>query len=234
MSALKIVAIAGSLRKESYNQKIINQAAHFAKQAGAEVEIITLSELAIPLFNEDIEQQGTPADVQFLKDKLRAADGILLASPEYNGSITAPLKNAIDWASRTEVDAQPAFNHKVVALFAASPGGLGGVGYNAQVPYFAWADENIPPSQVKLRVSETSEATRAIIKGLGIGGLQHDVAAQYDDLVPILHNELSWSFDVWLVTHHLVHRTAKVQAFAGLLKAHFKKASAIYNINFRR
>lgn len=127
MSALKIVALAGSLRRESYNQKIVNQAAHFAKQAGAEVEIITLRELTIPLFDEDIEQQGTPADVQFLKEKLRAADGILLASPEYNGSITAPLKNAIDWASRTEVDAQPAFSNKVVALFAASPGGLGGL-----------------------------------------------------------------------------------------------------------
>lgn len=109
----------------------------------------------------------------------------------------------------------------------------GVAGYNAQVPYFSWVDENISPSQVKLRVSETSEATRAIIKGLGIGGLQHDVAAQYDNLVPILHNELSWPFDVWLVTHHLVHRTAKVQAFAGLLKSHFKKASVIYNNNFR-
>ena len=62
-----------------------------------------------------------------LKDKLRAADGILLASPEYNGSITAPLKNAIDWASRTEQGAVPAFRNKVTALFASSPGGLGGL-----------------------------------------------------------------------------------------------------------
>lgn len=99
----------------------------------------------------------------------------------------------------------------------------GVAGYNARVPYFAWADENIPASQIKLRVSETAEATRAIIKGLGIGGLQHDVAAQYSDLVPVLHSELNWPTDVWLVTHHLVHRTAKVQAFAGLLKAHFNK-----------
>lgn len=96
-------------------------------------------------------------------------------------------------------------------------------GYKAKVPYFAWVDENISPSQVKLRISETSEATRAIVKGLGIGGLQHDVAAQYPDLVPVLSNELSWSTDLWLVTHHLVHRTAKVQAFSQLLKAHFKQ-----------
>jgi len=99
----------------------------------------------------------------------------------------------------------------------------GVTGYNAKVPYFAWVDEHIPASQVKLRVSETSEATRAIVKGLGIGGLQHDVAAQYPDLIPILPNELNWPTDLWLVTHHLVHRTAKVQAFSQLLKAYFKE-----------
>jgi NAD(P)H-dependent FMN reductase len=127
MSAPKIIALAGSLRKESFNQKIINEAARFARQTGAEVEIIKLNELNIPIFNEDIEAQGTPADAQLLKEKLCVADGILLASPEYNGSITAALKNAIDWASRTEQDAIPAFTNKVVALFAASPGGLGGL-----------------------------------------------------------------------------------------------------------
>ena len=103
----------------------------------------------------------------------------------------------------------------------------GVAGFNARVPYFEWADKHIPAQQIKLRVSETSEATRAIIKGLGIGGLQHGVAAQYNDLVPILHSELSWPTDVWLVTHHLVHRTAKVQAFAGLLKAHFNKPQTL-------
>ena len=85
MSAPKIIALAGSLRKESFNQKLINEAARFALQTGAEVEVIQLNELDIPLFNEDIEAQGTPADAQRLKDKLRSADGILLASPEYNG-----------------------------------------------------------------------------------------------------------------------------------------------------
>ncbi|WP_372761132.1 NADPH-dependent FMN reductase [Pseudoalteromonas sp.] len=127
MTAPKIIALAGSLRKNSFNQQLINEAARAALNTGAEVEVITLSELDIPLFNEDIEAQGTPTGVQLLKDKLRTADGILLASPEYNGSITAALKNAIDWASRTEQGAVPAFRNKVVALFAASPGGLGGL-----------------------------------------------------------------------------------------------------------
>ena len=114
MSAPKIIALAGSLRKDSFNQKLINEAARFALQTGAEVEVITLAELNLPLFSEDIEAQGTPTDAQLLKDKLRNADGILLASPEYNGSITAALKNAIDWASRTEQGAVPAFRNKVV------------------------------------------------------------------------------------------------------------------------
>ena len=96
MTAPKIIALAGSLRKDSFNQKLINEAARFALESGAEVEVIKLSDLDLPLFDEDIEAQGTPAGAQLLKDKLRAADGILLASPEYNGSITAPLKNAID------------------------------------------------------------------------------------------------------------------------------------------
>ncbi|WP_404342026.1 LysR family transcriptional regulator [Pseudoalteromonas mariniglutinosa] len=98
----------------------------------------------------------------------------------------------------------------------------GVAGYNGKVPYFAWVDAHIATTQVKLRVSETSEATRAIVKGLGIGGIQHDIAAQYTNLVPVMASELSWPTDLWLVTHHLVHRTAKVQAFSQLLKAYFK------------
>ena len=102
----------------------------------------------------------------------------------------------------------------------------GVAGYNGKVPYFAWVDQHIEPSQIKLRVSETSEATRAIVRGLGIGGLQHEVASQYPELLPVLPKELNWPTDLWLVTHHLVHRTAKVQAFSQLLKAYFKDLKA--------
>ena len=127
MTTAKIIALAGSLRKDSYNQQLIQAAANFALEAGAEVEVIKLQDLDIPMFDEDLEAQGTPQGAQILKDKLRDADGILLASPEYNGSFTAVLKNAIDWASRTEQGAVPAFRNKVVALYATSPGGLGGL-----------------------------------------------------------------------------------------------------------
>lgn len=127
MTAPKIIALAGSLRKESFNQKLISEAARFALESGAEVEVIKLADLNLPMFDEDIEAQDTPPGAQLLKDKLRSADGLLLASPEYNGSITGALKNAIDWASRTEQGAVPAFRNTVTALFASSPGGLGGL-----------------------------------------------------------------------------------------------------------
>ncbi len=127
MATAKLIALAGSLRKNSFNQQVINEAARFAEEHGAEVEVLHLADLAIPMFDEDLEAEGTPEGVRVLKDKLRSADGILLANPEYNGSITAVLKNAIDWASRTEQGAMPAFRNKVVALYAGSPGGLGGL-----------------------------------------------------------------------------------------------------------
>ncbi|RRS09546.1 LysR family transcriptional regulator [Pseudoalteromonas sp. J010] len=97
----------------------------------------------------------------------------------------------------------------------------GVTGFNARVPYFAWVDEHIAESQVTFRVSETSDATRAIVNGLGIGGVQHNVARRYPDLLPILKEELRWCSQVWLVTHVLVHRTAKVQALCEVLKRHF-------------
>ncbi|GAP77013.1 transcriptional regulator, LysR family [Pseudoalteromonas sp. SW0106-04] len=99
----------------------------------------------------------------------------------------------------------------------------GVAGFNSRVPYFAWVDEHIPGEQITLRVSETSDANRAIASGLGIGGMQREVAVLYPQLKPVLGSELSWHSDIWLVTHHQVHRSAKVQAFAQLLKQHFRK-----------
>ncbi len=99
-------------------------------------------------------------------------------------------------------------------------------GFNARVPYFAWVDEHMPAERITLRVSETSDATRAIANALGIGGMPDNTAAKYPELVRILPDELSWRSDIWLVTHHLMHRSAKVQAFAALLKEHFRSSKA--------
>jgi len=124
---IKIIAFAGSLRKDSFNHILAKTIGMQALKAGAEVEVIELSDFDIPFFNEDLEQQGPIAGVEALKEKIRNADGLIVASPEYNGSISGVLKNALDWVSRTGPDAVPAFANTTVALVATSPGGLGGI-----------------------------------------------------------------------------------------------------------
>ena len=131
MPTPKILAFAGSLRAGSFNKKLAALAAGAARVAGAEVTVVDLRELALPLFDQDLEDAGgLPEGAKKFKALLRASDGFLIASPEYNSSITAALKNALDWASRAESDDEPplaAYRGKVAALFAASPGALGGL-----------------------------------------------------------------------------------------------------------
>ncbi len=129
-SAPRILAFAGSLRKDSYNKKLVAIAAKGARNAGAEVTVIDLAEYPLPVFDADLEAaQGLPANATRLKVVLKDHDGWLSGCPEYNSSITAALKNAIDWASRPVPDEAPlaCFKGKVAAIMSASPGGLGGL-----------------------------------------------------------------------------------------------------------
>jgi NAD(P)H-dependent FMN reductase len=131
MSQIKLVAFAGSLRTGSFNKKLIAIAAEAARAAGAEVTVVDLRELALPMFDQDIEDaSGLPPGAKKLKTLLRESDGFLISAPEYNSSITGALKNAIDWASRSESDDEPdlvAFRGKTAALLSASPGAFGGM-----------------------------------------------------------------------------------------------------------
>jgi chromate reductase len=116
--AIKILGLAGSLRKASFNRMAL-KAAQGLVPAGATLEILELPDL--PGFNQD-NDKSPPAAVTDLKAKVRAADAILIVTPEYNYSIPGVLKNAIDWASRPPD--QP-FNNKAVAIMGASPGVIG-------------------------------------------------------------------------------------------------------------
>lgn len=131
MSTPKILAFAGSTRTASYNKQLIRAAADAARTAGAEVTVIDLRDIPLPLFDEDFESEhGLPENAKKLKALFRDHDAFLIASPEYNSSITAVLKNAIDWASRGETDDEPAlsaYRGKTAALLSASPGALGGL-----------------------------------------------------------------------------------------------------------
>lgn len=119
--AITILGIAGSLRKESYNKGALRAARELCPQ-GAQLEIFDLA--GLPLFNQDEERSPTPKVAEF-KQKIRAADAILIATPEYNYSIPGVLKNAIDCASRPYGD--DAWAGKPVALMSASIGAFGGV-----------------------------------------------------------------------------------------------------------
>lgn len=113
---IKILGFAGSLRKQSYNRGLLQAALEIAP-ATCSLEIFDLKD--IPIYNQD-EETKLPPSVASLKTKVRAADAILIATPEYNYSIPGVLKNALDWASRPYGDS--AWDNKFVAIMGASPG----------------------------------------------------------------------------------------------------------------
>jgi chromate reductase, NAD(P)H dehydrogenase (quinone) len=127
----RILVFGGSLRRESFNQKLAAIAAAGAREAGAEVTLIALRDFPLPVFSQDIENaEGLPEPAKRLKQLFREHHGLLIASPEYNSSISCSLKNAFDWVSRAESDEEPtlvAFAGKTAILCAASPGALGGL-----------------------------------------------------------------------------------------------------------
>jgi len=116
-----ILGFAGSLRRSSYNKALLRAAVELTPK-DAKLEIFDLE--GIPLFNQDLEDR-MPEKVKEFKAKIRTADAILIATPEYNFSVSGVLKNAIDWGSRPSGD--NSFDGKPVAIMSASPGVLGGV-----------------------------------------------------------------------------------------------------------
>ena len=97
----KILAFAGSTRKDSFNKKLVKITGEAARLAGAQVTYLDLRDLPMPLYDGDLEaEQGIPQNARKLKALMLSHDGLLISAPEYNSSISGVLKNAIDWASR--------------------------------------------------------------------------------------------------------------------------------------
>jgi len=115
----KIVGIAGSLRKASFNATLLRAAAEHVP-AGSELEIASIQ--GIPLFDQDELERGVPEPVARLKERLAAADGLLFVTPEYNHSIPGVFKNVIDWMSRPAADIPRLFGDRPVAIMGASTG----------------------------------------------------------------------------------------------------------------
>ena len=130
---VKLLIFAGSTRQHSFNRRLAHVAAAMARTSGADVTLLELGDLDIPMYNADLEKQATPPDVMKLKQILLDHPAWIICSPEYNGSYSALLKNTIDWAS-SPVKSDPvwtdgfkSFTGKVVGMLSASPGALGGL-----------------------------------------------------------------------------------------------------------
>lgn len=179
--ALKILAFSGSVRKESFNERILSYAIEGAKEGGALVTKIGLDDYPLPLFNQDMEEsEGLPQNVLELKKLFLAHDALLIATPEYNSSITPLLKNVIDWVSRdAEGEKGPlaCFKGKYAALISASPGYFGGMRslvelrrilQNIGVTVLA-ANKSVPKAHEVLADQEALNKTILALKKVGEG-----------------------------------------------------------------
>lgn len=126
----RIVGLSGSARAGSFNTKLLARAMELASEV-ADTETVDVAALPLPLYNGDLEEaSGLPENAIAIKKTLQAADGIIIASPEYNGSMTPLLSNLLAWCSRPHEDGEAmysAFKGKVVGLVSTSPGNLGGL-----------------------------------------------------------------------------------------------------------
>jgi chromate reductase len=160
MTELHVVGFAGSLRRESFNRALLEAARQIAP-VGMSIDLVEIGQL--PFYNADIEQEGDPPSVVGFKAVLQEADGVLIATPEYNSGIPGVLTNAIDWASR--LPGRAPLTSKPVALMGASPGQIGTA--RAQVHLRQILDHVharvLPPPEVLLaRAHEKFDAQRQL------------------------------------------------------------------------
>ncbi len=120
---MRVALVCGSLRKDSLNKKLL-LAAQKLLPAETQSEFVDLKPLNLPVYDGDIETENFPEAVRILGGKLNSATALIFVSPEYNGSISSPLKNTIDWLSRLKPHP---FDKKPVFLMAATPGGMAGI-----------------------------------------------------------------------------------------------------------
>jgi NAD(P)H-dependent FMN reductase len=130
----RILALAGSARRDSLNKRLARAAAQYAREAGAEVTFVDLDDYPMPVYHADLEaRDGMPEPARRLRGIFLAHDALLVASPENNSSVSALLKNTIDWLSRDVGEGRgddsglAPWRGKVAGIMAASPGGFGGI-----------------------------------------------------------------------------------------------------------
>ncbi|MBC8203547.1 MAG: NAD(P)H-dependent oxidoreductase, partial [Planctomycetes bacterium] len=125
MSTPKVLAFAGSIRKDSFNKQLAKVAMDCAEELGADVTFVDLHDYQLPLYCGDLhEANGIPENALAFKELMKSHNGFLISSPEYNGSLTGILKNTIDWATMSHGDEErmACFNGKIAGLMCAAPG----------------------------------------------------------------------------------------------------------------
>ncbi|WP_158892337.1 NADPH-dependent FMN reductase [Amycolatopsis anabasis] len=176
----KILGIAGSLRKGSFNRRLLTAASHELPDGLA---LVTWDELAhVPPFDEDAEDGPAPRSVATLRTAILEADGLLIATPEYNGSIPGQLKNALDWASRPY--GESSLSGKPAAVIGASPGQYGAAWAQAELrKVLGQAGANVSDAQVAV-----PEAFRQLDERDRL--LDHELRTSLTALIAELHRTI--------------------------------------------
>ncbi|MEO8102697.1 MAG: NAD(P)H-dependent oxidoreductase [Betaproteobacteria bacterium] len=179
MNIARILAFAGSTRKQSWNRKVLEVAVTGARDAGAEVTVVNLADYPMPIYNADWHaEHGVPPAMLELREQMMAANGLLIASPEYNTSITPLLKNTIDWLSQevNGASGNAPFEGKVGGLMGASNGAFGTI---RALPHVSYILSNLGTFMLPVLAVPgvaksfdeagvmTNERTRKMLSGLG-------------------------------------------------------------------
>jgi NAD(P)H-dependent FMN reductase len=191
----KILAFAGSLREHSYSKRVVKTAVKGAEVAGAEVTYIDLRDYPMPIYNaDDHEKNGFDANALKLQKLLNEHDGLLIGSPEYNASLSAALKNTIDWTSRKsdEFKLNEVFKGKVGAIMTESPGAFGGLrclGHLRDVLTILLV--NVLPSEIAVgKVHEMFDGDGDEMIDAKMKGILEGLGASLVDILKRTHGEI--------------------------------------------
>jgi chromate reductase len=197
---LRILGIAGSLRRDSYNRRLLAAAVGLAPEP-LRIEVFDL--IDIPIYNGDLDAEGgRPEPVERLKRKISAAHGLLIATPEYNHSVPGVLQNAIDWASRP--GGKSAFVGKPVAIMGASPGAIGTARAQQQLKLVLMSTLALVMPHPGMVVGQVAEKISAE------GGLVHEPTRKF--LEAFLRDLRDWTLRVGQVPKQVEQETAAAQA----------------------
>lgn len=190
----KILAIAGSLREHSFSKRVLRTAIKGAEAAGAEVTFIDLRDYPMPVYNADEQlQNGFDENAARFQQILSEHDGLLIASPEYNGSVPGGLKNAIDWASRKsdKFGMVEVFRGKWAAIMTASPGSFGGIRCLAHLRgVLSIMFVNVLPMEIAVTfVGEKFDGDGEEMKDEKTKKLLEDLGAQLSGMLKKTHGE---------------------------------------------